>query len=138
MCRETCLMTHKWISIPGDVQGQFGWSPGQPKLVAGNPACGKGVGTRRSLWSLSTQGFLWFYDCMMFTVCLPRNIQIQLSKFCRTKCILREKFCLKTKVLCPYVTRSTVTLFRTLSRFPPCSFYDLFINLFTLNYPLYK
>jgi len=44
--------------MPGGTQGQVESGPGQPKLVAGNPACGKGVGTRRSLWSLSTQGFL--------------------------------------------------------------------------------
>ena len=35
--------------IPGGVQGQVGWGPGQPGLVlnveVGNPACGKEVGT---------------------------------------------------------------------------------------------
>ena len=35
-------------SIPGGVQGQVGWSPGQLGLVlngeVGGPACGKGVG----------------------------------------------------------------------------------------------
>ena len=34
--------------IPGGVQGQVGWGPGQPGLVlnveAGGPACGRGVG----------------------------------------------------------------------------------------------
>ena len=34
--------------IPGGVQGQFGWGPGQPGLVlnlnVGGPACGRGVG----------------------------------------------------------------------------------------------
>ena len=36
-------------SIPGGVQGQVGWGPGQPglvvDLVAGNLACNRGVGT---------------------------------------------------------------------------------------------
>ena len=35
-------------SIPGGVQGQVGWGPGQPDLVldmkVGGPACGRGVG----------------------------------------------------------------------------------------------
>ena len=34
-------------SVPGDVQGQFGWAPGQPGLGlnvdVGGPACGGGV-----------------------------------------------------------------------------------------------
>ena len=33
--------------IPGDVQGQVGWGPGQPGLVlygeVGGPACGRGL-----------------------------------------------------------------------------------------------
>ena len=36
-------------SIPGSVQDQAGWGPGQPGLVpdleAGGPTCGRGVGT---------------------------------------------------------------------------------------------
>ena len=32
--------------IPGMVQGQVGWGPGQPDLVGGVPAHGRGVGTR--------------------------------------------------------------------------------------------
>ena len=35
-------------SVPGGVQGQDGWSPGQPCLVPdledGSPACGQGFG----------------------------------------------------------------------------------------------
>jgi len=35
--------------IPGGVQGQVGWGPGQPGLVlnmeVGGPACGRGVGS---------------------------------------------------------------------------------------------
>ena len=35
--------------IPGGVQGQVGWGPGQlglvPSLKDGGPACGRGVGT---------------------------------------------------------------------------------------------
>ena len=34
--------------VPGGVQGQVGWGPGQPGLVlhveVGGPACGRGVG----------------------------------------------------------------------------------------------
>ena len=34
--------------VPGSVQGQVGWGPGQPGLVinveVGSPACGGGVG----------------------------------------------------------------------------------------------
>jgi len=32
-----------WCPIPGDTQGQVGWSPGQPELVGGSPAQGTGV-----------------------------------------------------------------------------------------------
>ena len=36
-------------SVPGGVQDQVGWNPGQPGLVpdpeVGGPACGMGVGT---------------------------------------------------------------------------------------------
>lgn len=28
--------------ISEGIQGQVGWDPGQPDLVAGNPACGRG------------------------------------------------------------------------------------------------
>ena len=35
--------------VPGDVQGQVGWGPGQPGLVlnveVGSPACGRGLGS---------------------------------------------------------------------------------------------
>ena len=49
-------------SIPGGVQGQVGWGPGQPGLVfhveVGGPACGVGVGASRSLRSLPAQASL--------------------------------------------------------------------------------
>lgn len=45
--------------IPGDVQGQVGWDPGQPDLVpylvVGNLVLQQGVGTKWSLRSLPTQ-----------------------------------------------------------------------------------
>ena len=44
--------------VPGGVQGQVGWGPGQPDLVGGSPACGGGVGTRWPLRSLPTQATL--------------------------------------------------------------------------------
>ena len=35
--------------IPGGIQGQVGWGPGQPALVlhvdVGGPVCGRGAGT---------------------------------------------------------------------------------------------
>jgi len=36
-----------WCPIPGGAQGQVGWGPGQPELVGGSPAHGRG-------WSLVT------------------------------------------------------------------------------------
>ena len=56
-------------SIPGHVQGQVGWGPGQPGLLpdveVGSPATNKGgVGTSRSSGSLPTQTIPWFYDFM--------------------------------------------------------------------------
>jgi len=39
-------------------------SSGQPGLVAGNPAHGRGVETRWTLRSFSTQAILWFYDLL--------------------------------------------------------------------------
>ena len=33
------------VNVPGGVQGQVGYGPGQPDLVVGNPAQGRGVGT---------------------------------------------------------------------------------------------
>jgi len=46
-------MLHPWkssgCSIPGGVQDEVGWGPGQPGLVpdpeVGDPVCGRGVGT---------------------------------------------------------------------------------------------
>jgi len=40
--------------IPGGVQGQAGWGFGQPGLVGGVPAQGRGVGTRWSFRSCPT------------------------------------------------------------------------------------
>jgi len=48
--------------IPEGIQGQAGCGSGQPGLVAGNPAHSRGIETRWSLWSFSTQAILWFYD----------------------------------------------------------------------------
>ena len=43
--------------IPGDIQGQIGWGPGQPELVCGNPACVRGVKTR-SLRAISSHAII--------------------------------------------------------------------------------
>lgn len=59
--------------IHGGVEGQVGQGPGQPGLVAGNPAHGRRVGTVKSLKSLPTQAIydscdsvlLRFYDSMI-------------------------------------------------------------------------
>lgn len=50
------------MPITGDMQDQVGWGRGQPDLLldlaAGNPACGRGHRTRRSLRSLPIQVIL--------------------------------------------------------------------------------
>ena len=51
--------------LPGNVQGQVGWSSEQPGLVEDVPAHGRGGGTRWSLRSLPTLTILWFYDSMI-------------------------------------------------------------------------
>ena len=48
--------------IPGGIQGQAGCGSGQPGLVVGDPAHSRGVETRSSLWSFSTQAILGFYE----------------------------------------------------------------------------
>lgn len=55
-----------WCPVPGGVQGQVGWGPGQPALVVdladSNPTCSTGAGTWWSVRSLPTQGILGFCD----------------------------------------------------------------------------
>jgi len=48
--------------IPGGIQGQAGCGSGQPGLLVGDPAHSRGVETRWSLWSFSTQAIPWFYE----------------------------------------------------------------------------
>jgi len=52
--------------IPGGVQGQDGWGPGQsdlvPDSVVDNPVRSRGVGTRWSLRPFPAQAILWFYN----------------------------------------------------------------------------
>jgi len=56
--------------VPGGVQGQVGWGPGQPGLVlngeVGGSARGRGVGDSWSLRSLPTQAILSFCDSVMY------------------------------------------------------------------------
>jgi len=47
--------------LPGRAQGQVGWSSEHPGLGEDVPAHGRGVGTRWSSRSLSTQTILGFY-----------------------------------------------------------------------------
>lgn len=42
---------------------QVGRVSGQPGLVVGEAACGRGVETRWSYRSFSSQAILWFYEC---------------------------------------------------------------------------
>ena len=44
--------------ITGGIQGQAGCGSGQPNLVVGDAAHSRGVKTRRSLWSFSTQAIV--------------------------------------------------------------------------------
>ena len=55
-------------SLDTRVQGQAGCGSGQPGLVVGDPAHSRGVETRWSLWSFSTQTILWFYDSVTLSV----------------------------------------------------------------------
>lgn len=48
--------------IPGGIQGQVGWGPGQPELVGGNPAHDRGIGIRWCLRFFPAQAILWFCD----------------------------------------------------------------------------
>ena len=48
--------------IPGGIQGQAGCGSGQPGLLVGDPAHSRGVETRWSLRSSSTQAILGFYE----------------------------------------------------------------------------
>lgn len=54
--------------IPGGVQGQVVWSLGQPDLVGGISAYGRGVRTRWSLVSLPPQAILSFYDIQLIFI----------------------------------------------------------------------
>jgi len=74
--RNLSLLREWWVAgtaaqrgcgcpVPGGVQGQIGWCPGQPGLVLdmedGGPAWGRGVGASWSLRSLPTQAILWTF-----------------------------------------------------------------------------
>jgi len=48
------------------VQCQVGWGFEKPGLLESVPAHGRGGETRCSMWSLTTQTILWFYDSMTF------------------------------------------------------------------------
>ena len=53
--------------IPGGIKNQAGCGTGQPGLVVGNPTHSRGVETRWSLWSFTTQAILC-YDPTTLTV----------------------------------------------------------------------
>ena len=48
-------------SIPGGVEGQVGWGPGQPKLEGRQPMAGVEAGGRGVTTNPTMQ---WFYDCV--------------------------------------------------------------------------
>lgn len=53
------LLTHRSCVCPNpsSVQGQDGCGLGQPDLVESVPGCGRGVGAKRSSWSVPTENF---------------------------------------------------------------------------------
>ena len=57
------IVRNYYFPIPGGVQDQAGWAPGQLGLVldmeVGGPACGRGVGAS---WSLRSSQPRLFYD----------------------------------------------------------------------------
>jgi len=52
--------------VPGSVQGQVGWGPGQPDLVVDNLANGRVVGTGWALRSILVQDILWFCGLFLY------------------------------------------------------------------------
>ena len=52
------------VPIPGGTQSQAGCGSGQHGLVVGDPAHSRGVETKWSLWSFSTQAILWFHSIL--------------------------------------------------------------------------
>jgi len=66
-----------WCPIPGAIQGQAGCGSGQPGLLVGDPAHSRGVETRWSLWSFSTQAILWFCDLLCYNSC-PVCLQVNM------------------------------------------------------------
>jgi len=90
---------------------QAGCGSGQPGLVVGDPAHGRGVETGWSLRSFSTCAILWFYDCMICYVV-----------FCQQKWELRN-FHLREKIRTsgPRYYFLVFCLFVCLYLFLPCS-----------------
>jgi len=72
--------------IPGGVQGQVGWGPGQPGLVldveVGGPACGRGVGASWSLGSLPTR--LFRDSVILWSLCAGNSLSHQC--YCTWSC----------------------------------------------------
>jgi len=69
--------------IPGGAQGQVGWGPGQPELVRGSPAHGKGFGTRWCLRFLPTQAILiLLYDLPQVIILFSRESWLSTSASC--------------------------------------------------------
>jgi len=53
--------------------------PGQPGLVFGNPASGRGVETRWSSRSFSTQAILWFYDVLRAKIPGSSTVSVRIA-----------------------------------------------------------
>jgi len=67
---STALMIMKWpkpgsLLLYGNLLDKAGCGSGQPGVVVGDTAYGRGVETRWYLRSFSTQSILWFYHSMI-------------------------------------------------------------------------
>ena len=68
--------------IPGGTQGKAGCGSGQPDLVVGDSAHSRGLKTRWSWRSLSTQAILWFYDSTIVRLVVPYYVK-SISRSCK-------------------------------------------------------
>ena len=88
---ETAAQRGCACSIPGDVQGQVAWGPGQPGLVlnveVGGPACGRGLETHDPWGPLQLKPFCDSMTCwslqeptLMFTIALLFSLSWRLTQ----------------------------------------------------------
>ena len=73
---------------------RVGWDPGQPDLVEGVAAHGKGVGNGRALRSLPTQAIMLFCDSMIISLAcieVQRMLKITVVRLFRKFSVLLFK-----------------------------------------------